>query len=452
MDGRPPQALTSVSLTRRQALQLAAGAAALGLTGCAPSAREASEEESEGSLVLLSTQFQPVQEAEKMRSAVLAGFGRKIEFIADELGPFEDRIRAEAQANKGTVAVIGGQHGDLAGLAADGLLTDLSDLTQELSGRGFHPDYLELAKVGGQAPVYLPWAQASYIMVARRQAVDLLPSGADLNALTYEQLTAWGERISQQEGSKRLGFPAGEEGLLNRFFQGYAYPSFTGALNTRFSSAEAERMWQWMRGAWALANPQSTGYAFMQEPLQSGEAWVAWDHVARLIEALRASPDDFVAFPAPTGPEGLGFIPVLAGLAIPKTAPDVDGAKDLIRYLTDPKQTATVARELGFFPPTAQQQLPAELDPGIRAEADAIAKMSTSPEAITSLLPVGLKDKADAYGDVFRTTFEGIVLKRGSDIGQVLAGKAKELQGVLDSVEAACWRPDPESSGTCKVG
>src|SRR6266545_1460400 len=130
MDGRPPQALTSVSLTRRQALQLAAGAAALGLTGCAPSAREASEEETEGSLVLLSTQFQPVQEAEKMRAAVLAGFGRKIEFIADELGPFEDRIRAEAQANKGTVAVIGGQHGDLAGLAADGLLTDLSDLTQ----------------------------------------------------------------------------------------------------------------------------------------------------------------------------------------------------------------------------------------------------------------------------------------------------------------------------------
>jgi multiple sugar transport system substrate-binding protein len=451
MDGRPPQALTSVSLTRRQALQLAAGAAALGLTGCAPSAREASEEETEGSLVLLSTQFQPVQEAEKMRAAVLAGFGRKIEFIADELGPFEDRIRAEAQANKGTVAVIGGQHGDLAGLAADGLLTDLSDLTQELSGRGFHEDYLELAKVGGQAPAYIPWAQASYIMVARKQAVDLLPAGADLNALTYEQLTAWGEQIRQQEGSKRLGFPAGEEGLLNRFFQGYAYPSFTGALNTKFASSEAERMWQWMRGAWAQANPQSTGYAFMQEPLQSGEAWVAWDHVARLIEALRASPDDFVAFPAPTGPEGLGFIPVLAGLAIPKTAPDVDGAKDLIRYLTDPKQTATVARELGFFPPTAQQQLPAELDPGIKAEADAIAKQSTSPEAITSLLPVGLKDKADAYGDVFRTTFEGIVLKRG-DIGQVLGGKAKQLQGVLDSVEASCWRPDPASSGTCKVG
>jgi multiple sugar transport system substrate-binding protein len=450
MDGRRPEALTSVSLTRRQALQLAAGAAALGLTGCAPSAREATQEQSQGSMVLLSTQFQPVAEAEKMRSAVLAGFGRKVEFLGEELGPFEDRIQAEAQAGKGTVAVIGGQHGDLAGLAARELLTDLSDLTQELSSRGFNPDYLELAKVGG-SPVYIPWAQASYLMVARKEAVGLLPSGADVTTLTYEQLTAWGQRIQQQEGSKRLGFPAAQMGLIRRFFQGYAYPSFTGALNTKFASAEAETMWRWMRGAWALANPQSTGYAFMQEPLQSGEVWVAWDHQARLIEALKGSPDDFVAFPAPTGPKGLGFIPVLTGLAIPKTAPDVAAAKDLIRYLTDPTQTATVARELGFFPPTAQQQLPAELEPGIRAEADAIAAQSTNPKKVASLLPVGLRDKATAYDDVFRTTFTGIVLRR-RDIKQVLAGKAKELQAVFDSVKAPCWQPDPESSGTCQVG
>jgi multiple sugar transport system substrate-binding protein len=451
MDGRRPHALTSASLTRRQALQLAAGAAALGLTGCAPSARQATEEASQGSLVLISTQFQPVQEAEKMRTAVLAGFGRKVEFLGEELGPFEDRIRAEAQAGKGSVAVIGGQHGDMAGLAADDLLTDLSDLTQELADRGFNPDYLELAKAGGDTPVYIPWAQASYLMAARKEAVGLLPSGADVNALTYEQLTAWGEQIARQEGSRRLGFPAAQEGLIRRFFQGYAYPSFTGALNTKFASSDAERMWQWMRTAWAQANPQSTGYAFMQEPLQSGEVWVAWDHQARLIDALRGSPDDFVAFPAPTGPEGLGFIPVLTGLAIPKTAPDVDGAKDLIRYLTDPKQTATVARELGFFPPTAEQQLPADVDPGIRAEADAIAAQSTSQAKVPSLLPVGLRDKAGAYDDVFRTTFTGIVLRR-RDIGEVLAGKAKELQEVFDSAKAPCWRPDPVSTGTCKVG
>jgi hypothetical protein len=94
MDGRRPEVLTSVSLTRRQALQLAAGATVLGLTGCAPSAREATEEQSQGSLVMISTQFQPVAEGEKMRSAVLAGFGRKVEFLGEELGPFEGTASA----------------------------------------------------------------------------------------------------------------------------------------------------------------------------------------------------------------------------------------------------------------------------------------------------------------------------------------------------------------------
>jgi multiple sugar transport system substrate-binding protein len=103
------------------------------------------------------------------------------------------------------------------------------------------------------------------------------------------------------------------------------------------------------------------------------------------------------------------------------------------------------------FPPTATQQLPEDLDAGIRAEADAIAAQSTSQNAVASLLPVGLRDQSNPYNDVFRTTFDGIVLKDG-DIGPVLAAKAKELQAVLDAVKAPCWQPDPESSGTCKVG
>jgi hypothetical protein len=55
MGGRRPDGWTSVPLTRRQALQLAAGATALGLTGRAPSAKKATEEQSPGSLVLIST-------------------------------------------------------------------------------------------------------------------------------------------------------------------------------------------------------------------------------------------------------------------------------------------------------------------------------------------------------------------------------------------------------------
>ena len=55
----------------------------------------------------------------------------------------------------------------------------------------------------------------------------------------------------------------------------------------------------------------------MQEPLLTGEVWVAFDHVARLADAFNQKPDDFVAFPAPAGPAGRGFMPVVAGIGDP---------------------------------------------------------------------------------------------------------------------------------------
>ena len=450
MDGRPRREHSSPPITRRQALALGAGAAVLGVAGCAPSAKRA-EQSQGGTLTFVSSQFQPVNEAEKMRKRILAGFKGKVNFVSSAVGPFTDRVQAQGRAGKGDIALIGGTHGDFAGFAADDLLLDLSDLVQELSGRNFNPDYLELAKLGGGAPVYVPWMQATYIMAARKQAVDLLPGGVDVQALTYDQVVDWAAAVNARAGGRKLGFPAHQDGLLRRFLQGHSYPSYTGGVNTTFSSPDAVTMWEWMRTAWAQTNRQSLTYQFMQEPLQSGEVWIAWDHVARLLEALQAKPEEFVTFPSPIGPKGLGFAPVLLGLGIPKSASDPEAGKQLIRYLTQPDTQATTLREVGFFPPTASLQLPGDLAPGIQAEAKAVQDQTSSPKGLTALLPIGLKDKSEAYDDVFRTSFDAIVLKNRA-IPATLQGKARELQTLFDSVKASCWKPDPPSDGTCRVG
>ena len=457
MDGMRWQSRPGSQISRRDALKLGAGtlgAAMLGAAGCAPNAEEAKGGGGGGggTLVFLSTQLSPVEEAEKMRQKILTDYDGKVDFLGEDFGPFHDRIEAEAKAGKGTVGVIGGEHGDMAGLAASDRLMDLSDLTQQLADRGFNEDYLELAKLGGDKPVYIPWMQASYIMVARKEAMALVPGGADPSkGLTYEQVNAWAKAIADKEGSKRFGLPLGEDGLVHRFMQGFTYPSFTGGVNTTFKGGDATTMWEWLKSTWTHANPQSTSYAFMQEPLQGGEVWLAWDHVARMIEALRANPDGFVAFPAPVGPKGLGYLAVLNGLAIPKTAPNPDESKKLITYLTDPKTMAVTLREVGFFPPTKSETLPGDLDEGVKAEAAAQAAQAGHAKAIASLLPVGLGDQEGPYNDVFRSTFEGIVLKN-QPIQQALDSGGKRLQGVLDQTKAKCWKPDPESTGTCKVG
>ena len=63
----------------------------------------------------------------------------------------------------------------------------------------------------------------------------------------------------------------------------------------------APEMWQTMQRLWSVTNPWSTTYTSMQQPLETGEIWIAWDHQARLKDAL-ADSARFLAVPAPSGP------------------------------------------------------------------------------------------------------------------------------------------------------
>ena len=443
------------SVTRRGVVKAGAGiagAAALApLAGGRASVR--ARQDGGGDIVFLSTQLTPIEEAEAFRGEVLSGFDGQVEFVPEEIGPFNDRVSAEAEAGTGEVSLIGGQHGDFGSLAEQGLLMDLTDLATELADLGIVEEYLDLGKFGGEQQFYIPWMQATYVMAARREALEYLPEGLTEEILstdlTYDQLLAWITAINEAEGP-RFGLPAGESGLLHRFFQGYGYPSFTGALNTQFTSEGAVAMWQWLQGAWAVANPQSLSYDQMSEPLRSGEVWVAWDHTARLIDAARNSPDDIVMFPAPRGPEGLGFLPVVAGLAIPASAPNAEGARALIRYLTMPETQALTLEQVAFFP-VIEGELPGDLGEGIQKEAGAVAATTEDEQALPSLLPVGLGDQGGAYNEVFRNVFQRAVVDQG-DIQEALQTEAVALQEILDATGASCWTPDPESEGVCQVG
>ena len=450
------------SMNRRDTLRGAAGIAggaalvgsgALGASAMPGAQRRTGYRAQDGEIIFLSSQLTPIEEAEKMRNSILANFEGTVEFIPEDPGPFADRIAAEAESGQGSVGVIGGLHGDMAGFVANDYLEDLTDLAEQLADRGVLEEYVELAKFGGESVYYIPWMQASYIMAAHRDALEHLPDGLDeetlRTGLTYDHLLQWATNLNENVGPM-FGLPAGEDGLLHRLFQGYAYPSFTGGLNTTFNSESAVAMWEWFREAWAVVNPQALTYNSMDVPLQSGEVWVAWDHTARLINALRETPDDFVTFPAPRGPEGLGQMPAIAGLAIPKTAPDMEGARALIDYLLLEETQLTTLREVAFFP-AIDVELPEDLDPGIQAEADAVQATISDPNVLTSLLPVGLGEQNGAYNKVFRDAFTAIAVD-GGDIQEVLDREAANLQAVLDTAGASCWTPDPESGGVCQVG
>lgn len=394
-----------------------------------------------------SNQGAPVEEQQRIRDNVLSGFGSPVDFQPQDPGPYITRIQAEAQAGKGTIGLIGGLHGDFASFSKD--LIDLSDVAGELAGVGVNTTYLDLGKLGSGEQKYIPWMQATYVMAANKKALEYLPAGADINALTYDQLIAWAKNMAEKTGSPKFGIPAGPKGLIHRFFQGFAYPSFADSEVTKFRSPEAVAMWEKIKELWAVTSPASTNFSFMQEQLLSDEIWVAWDHTARLAEAFNKRPDDFVAFPVPAGPTGRGFMPVVAGLGIPKTSPDPAAAKKLLVYMLQPATQIAMLKANGFYP-VVKADLPGDVPPAVQAEGAAIAAQTGSADANPGLLPVGLGDLGGKFNKVYVDSFQQIVLNN-ADIKTVLDQQADVLRGIMNDAKAPCWAPDKPSNGPCPV-
>ncbi len=402
-----------------------------------------------GKVVFFSTQFNVVEEADKFR-AILADFDGEADFVPSEEPTVIDTLSAEAGQETGSVDVVGALHGTFPTLVNADVLFDLSGLLESLPAEyEIVPAYVELGKMGTtDFQYYIPWMQATFIMAANKEALPYLPEGADINALTWAQLAEWGKAMQDATGEPKLGFPVG--GLWHRFLEGYLFPSFTGGMVTKFNSPEAVEMMTFLRDdLWPYVNPQSITYSFMQEPLLSGEVWVAFDHTARLIEAFNQQPDNFVAFPAPAGPAGRGFMPVVAGLAVPANAPNPDGAVALIQYLLKPETQAAVLRDLAFFPVVSGVDT-TDLPAGVALEAAAVTAQANSPDALPSLLPVGLGDQGGAFNEIFKAAANRILLD-GEDIETVLNEEAANLQTLMDTTGAPCWAPDPVSEGTCQV-
>ncbi|HEX3049503.1 MAG TPA: ABC transporter substrate-binding protein [Aggregatilineaceae bacterium] len=400
-------------------------------------------------VTFMSTQWNTVEETDKVRTFLSAFEGGTVEFVPSEEGPLLDLIRAEAEAGEGTVDVIGALHGTYPTLAGEDLLFDLTDLLAGIEEQyDVNDAFVQLGKMGTEdVQYYIPFMQATFIMAATQESLQYLPEGADINNLTWDQFAAWAKAIYDATGEAKVGLPVA--GLFHRFLQGYMFPSFTGGMVTGFKTPEAVAMFEYLNNLWPYIHPQSITYEFMQEPLLSGEVWVAFDHVARLKNAFDQQPDNFVAFPAPSGPAGRGFMSVVAGLAIPYTSPNPDGAEEFIKYMLSPETQATILSETGFYPVIGDVDM-TSLPAGVSAMLGAVQAYGTVETDVPALLPVGLGDRGGEINEIFRNAFQRIVID-GEDIQTVLDEEGASLQTLLDETGAACWAPDPVSEGPCQL-
>lgn len=404
----------------------------------------------DNTVTFISTQFNVVEESDKARTIFESFEGGTVEFVPSEEGPALDLLKAEGEAGEGINDVVGALHGTFPTLVTNDLMFDLTDLLAEIEAEyDINDDFVALGKMGTEDyQYYIPWMQATYTMAAHQDALQYLPEGADINALTWEQLAAWAKNMYDATGEAKLGFPVA--GLFHRFLEGYAWPSFTGGMVAQFKSQAAIDMLIFFRDElWPYVNPESINYDFMNEPLLSGEVLVAFDHVARLKAAFDAEPANFVAFPAPAGPAGRGYMPVVVGLGIPFTSPNPGSAEEFIRFLLSPETQSQILAELGFYPVISEVDM-TNLPEGVAIQAAAVLAQQNAEDAIPSLLPVGLGDRGGEINQIFRDAFTRVVVD-GEDAATVLEEQGGVLQTLMTETGAACWAPDPASEGPCQV-
>lgn len=393
-----------------------------------------------------------------MRNGILRDFPGTVDFRPNDNNYIFTLIDSFMEDSAGTSVLIGALHADLQRLYENGRLRSADAVISALEGRNFSGSLVELSRFSSDTSWYVPWMQATFIMAANRKALPYLPKGASLDTLTYEQLLQWSANIVEKTGTARLGFPAGEKGLMHRFFQGYLYPSFTGSALLKFRSAEAVSMWEFFRKLWACANPSSLSFSSMAEPLLLGDIWIAWDHTARLAKAFEEQPDEFVAFPAPSGPAGRGYLAVVSGLAFPAIPGSAEGTAPLARtrdaelladYLTRPAIQGRILAETGFFP-VLTDDLSAVVPKELLGMSRAVSAQASSPESITALMPANMGARGADFNKLFMLAFSEIVL-RNKDVPTVLSSVAVQLQAILDAENVPCWLPDRSDARPCKI-
>ncbi len=82
--------------------------------------------------MFLSTQLRPIEEAQKVRDVILKG-APKTTYVTEEPPQLTVRMKAEQDAGKHTVSLVGALHGELQPLVPMGALEPIDDVAAKLA-------------------------------------------------------------------------------------------------------------------------------------------------------------------------------------------------------------------------------------------------------------------------------------------------------------------------------
>jgi len=220
---------------------------------------------------------------------------------------------------------------------------------QEWPGRTFSAAFLDSITSGGKT-YFAPVGGDVYLLLANQNAMKYLPSGADVQNITWEQYIDWAVAVAEGEGEGKTavtGVPM--KSLI--YMYGGMFLSYGGEFPV-INSEGAIKAWKLLTKMKNAYSPTVMTYDNVTAPMKSGETWLTVAHMARVGEAYRANPANYVLAPAPKGPNGIGSIAGTSGFAVLKGAENSEMAMKFIEFMTRPEIAVKVAKGTGgFLPP-----------------------------------------------------------------------------------------------------
>jgi len=382
-------------------------------------------------LVFNSRLFSPPREQEFFINEIIKPFeaehGVTVEFAIIDDDTLLQRAEVQQTTDHVTTDIVCAHNGKMPDWIDAGWIEDLTPLVDQWTDRTFSPTFESDTNRDGKQ-YFLPVGADVYLLLANNKALDYMPDGVDLDAITWDQYADWAVAMAEGEGEGKVcitGIPMkswvymfGGTGLS----YGAGFPDANSA-----GASDAWDVWEKIGQADGFM-PSVLNVDSCVDPMMREEAWLTVFHNARAGQVYTSNPTEYTLAPAPSGPDGIGTIAGVSGYAIMKGAPNYDLAVDFLEYLTRPEVQVAISKGTGGFIPPVEEAM-AYL--GDEAVDEVMTKaILVLDNGIASGVPGYLYQDWGAVKQCFDDVFADTILE-GGDVDQA---RMDEAQACIDGL------------------
>lgn len=331
-----------------------------------------------------------------------------------------ERAEIQLKTDHPTMDIVAAYVANMAEWIEKGYVEDLTSYVKSWDDRTFSPTFEYGTNFEGKQ-YFIPVGADVYLIIANKKALKYLPSGANLENLTWEEFAKWSNAIAkgEEEGKTVVtGIP-----MKSFIYQFGAITLSYGATFPDINTPEAIEAWKILVSMKDDFIPAVLNVDNCVAPMKRQEAWLSWIHNARAGQVYSSNPANFVVAPVPEGPAGIGSIAGVSGYGILKNAPNKEMAIKFLEYITRPDIQLKIGKGTGGFIPPVEEALNYL---GDDPEDEVIAKaVMVLKKGRVSGVPGGDYQDWGAVKKVFDDVFVDMVLNGDGTVDTALLDKAQ---------------------------